>query len=108
LNHVGSDLRFSENKRRRQRYPCSCPDQISDASIHVSDILVICSDLTIFVTPGATGSGRAPLFGRRSILRTLDNRFSWKTSCGKFFGRHRSCGAFDSSHLFDNFTEKMK
>jgi hypothetical protein len=62
----------------------------------------------MFVTPGATGGGRAPLFGRRSILMTFDNRVSWKTSCGKFFGHHRSCGAFDSSHLLDNFTEKRK
>jgi hypothetical protein len=107
-NHVGRDLRFSKNESRRQRSTCPCPDQIPDVSIHVSDVLVICSDLTIFVTPRATGSRRAPLFGRRSILRTLDNQFSWETGCGKFFGSHRSCGVFDSSHLFNNFTERKK
>jgi hypothetical protein len=60
------------------------------------------------VTPGVVGGGRAPLFRRWSILRTLDNWFGWKTSCGKFFGRHGSYGAFDSIHLFNSFTEKKK
>jgi hypothetical protein len=107
-NHVGRDLRFSENERGRQRSPSPCPDQISDAGVYISDIFVIRSDFAILVTPGTTGGRRTSIFGRWSILRTLDNRFGWETSCDKFFRRHGSRGAFDSSHLFDNFTGKKK
>jgi hypothetical protein len=99
---------FDSPKTREGGRGPAGPDQIPDAIIHIPDVLLIFSDFTIFVTPRVTGDGRAPLFGRWSILRTLDNRFSWKASCGKFFGRHRSRGAFDSSHLFDNFTENKK
>jgi hypothetical protein len=98
-DHVCSNLRFSENKRRRQRSRWPCSDQISD-------VFVICPDLTILVTPGTAGCGRAPLFVRWSILKTLENRFGWETSCSKVFGRHGSCGAFNSSHLFDNVAER--
>jgi hypothetical protein len=107
-NRIGRDLRFSENERGRQRSPSPCPDQISDASVHISDIFVTRSDFAILVTPGATGGGRASIFGRWSVLRTLDNRLGWETSCDKFFSRHGSRGDFDSSHLFDSFTEKKK
>jgi hypothetical protein len=107
-NNVSRDLRFSENERRRQRSPSPCPDQISDAGVYISNVFVICFDFAILVTPGATGGGRTTIFGRWSILRTLDNRFGWETGCEKFFSRHGSHGAFDSSHLFDSFTGKKK
>jgi hypothetical protein len=60
------------------------------------------------MAPGTTGSGRAFIFRRRSVLRTLDDWFDWETSCDKFLSRHRPRGAFDSSHLFGSFTRKEK
>jgi hypothetical protein len=107
-NHIGRDLRFSENERGRQRSRRPCPDQISDAGIHISNIFLICSNFAILTAPGTTGSGRAFIFGRRSILRTLDDWFDWETSRDKFLSHHRSHGAFDSSHLFGSFTGKEK
>jgi hypothetical protein len=107
-NHVGCDLRFSENERGRQRSSSPCLDQIADAGIYISDILAIRSDFAILVTPGATGGGRTSIFGRWSILRTFDNRFGWETSCDKLFSRHGSRGAFDSSHLTNSVTSTKK
>jgi hypothetical protein len=60
------------------------------------------------MAPGTTGSGRAFIFGGRSVLRTLDDWFDWETSRDKLLSHHRSRGAFDSSHLFGNFTGKEK
>jgi hypothetical protein len=105
-NHVGRDLRFSENERGRQRSPSPCLDQVFDAGVHISDIFVIRSDFAILVTQGATSGKKTSIFGRWSIVRTLVNRFGWETGCDKFLSRHGSCSAFDSSHLFNSFTGK--
>jgi hypothetical protein len=107
-NHIGCDLRFSENERGRQRSRWPCPDQISDAGIHISNIFLICPNFAILMAPGTTSSGKAFIFGRRSVLRTLDDWFDWETSRDKFLSSHRSRGAFDSSHLFGSFTGKEK
>jgi hypothetical protein len=107
-NHIGRDLRFSENERGRKRSASPCPDQIPGAGIYISDIFVIRFDFAILVTPGVTSGGRTFIFGRWSIIRTLDNRFDWETSSVEFFSRHGSRSAFDSSHLFDSFTKKKK
>jgi hypothetical protein len=56
------------------------------------------------MAPGTTGGGRASIFGRRSVLRTLDVWFDRDTSRDKFLNRHWSRGVFDSSHLFGCFT----
>jgi hypothetical protein len=68
--------------------------------------VVVRSNLSILVTPGATG--RAYIFSRCSILRTFNNRINWETSCDKFFGSHGSHGAFDSSHLTNIVTGTKK
>jgi hypothetical protein len=107
-NHIGRDLRFSKNERGRKRSASPCPDQIPDTGIYISDIFVVCFDFAILVTPGATGGGRTSIFGRWSIIRTLDNRLDSETNSDKFFSRHGSRSAFDSSHLFDSFTKKKK
>jgi hypothetical protein len=107
-NHVGRDLRLSKNERGRQRSSSLCLNQIADAGVYTSDILVVHSDFTILVTTGATGGGRTRIFGRWSVLRTFNNRFGWKTSGNELFGSHGSHGAFDSSHLFDSFAGKKK
>jgi hypothetical protein len=105
-NHVSRDLRFSEDERGRQTSCSLCLNKITDAGVHISDILIVGSDFAIFVTPGATG--RTSIFSWKSVLRTLNNRLDRETSCDKFFGRHGSRGAFDSSHLINNVTGTKK
>jgi hypothetical protein len=106
-NHVGRDLRLSEYERGRQATYDLGLNQITNAGIHIPDILVIVrSDLSILVTLGATR--RTYIFSWRSVLRTFNNRLNRETSCDKFFSRHGSRGAFDSSHLINNATGTKK
>jgi hypothetical protein len=106
-NHVGRDFGLSEDKRRWQRPYSLGLNQIANAGVHIPDIFVVVrSDLSILVTPGATG--RAYIFGWCSTLRTFDNQINWETSCDKFFGSHGSRGAFDSSHLTNSVTGTKK
>jgi hypothetical protein len=104
-NHVSRDIRLSEDERRQTSYSL-CLNQITDAGIHISDIFVVGSDFAIFVTPGATG--RTSIFSWWSVLRTFNNRLNWETSRDKFFSRHGSRGAFDSSHLINSVTGTKK
>jgi hypothetical protein len=85
FDHVRGNLGFPENKRRRERSYRPCSYQISDVSIHIPDVFIICPDLTVFMTPGFAGSRRSLLFGRLNILRILSNWFGWKASSSEFF-----------------------
>jgi hypothetical protein len=106
-NHVGRDFGLSKDKRGWQRSYSLGLNQIANAGVHIPDILVVVrSDLSILVTPGATR--RAYIFSWCSTLRTFDNRINWETSCDKFFGSHGSRGAFDSSHLTNRVTGTKK
>jgi hypothetical protein len=107
-DHDHGNLGFPENERRRKRSRRPCSDQISDVSIHIPDVFIILPDLPVFMTLGLTGSRWCLLFGRLNIFRILSYRFGRKASCSQFFDRHGSCSTFNSSHLFDNSTNKRK
>jgi hypothetical protein len=76
-DQVRGNLGFPEDKGCRKRSP---GDQISDAYIDISEVFFICPNFAILTAPGTTGGGRASIFGRRSILRTLDDWFDWETA----------------------------
>jgi hypothetical protein len=74
-NHVGRDFGLSEDKRGWQRSYNLGLNQIANAGVHIPEIFVVVhSDLSILVTPGATG--RAYIFSWCSTLRTFDNRIN--------------------------------
>jgi hypothetical protein len=106
-DQVGRDFGLSEDKRGWQRSYSLCLNQIADAGVHIPDIfVVVCSNLPILVTPGATR--RTCIFSWCRILSTFENWINWETSCDKFFGSHGSRSAFDSSHLTNRVTGMKK
>jgi hypothetical protein len=93
FDQVGSNLRFPEDKGRRERSRLLYFNKILDISINISDVFLLLSDLPIFVNPGPASSRRGGLFRGLCNLMILNFRLSWKASYSQFFSRHRSDSA---------------